>query len=334
MPYTVYVLELRGGNFYVGMTQRPIEQRLEEHATGKGAAWTKFHGLETNKPYEVHTYETSQEAQTKESVRTAELCLIWGLDSVRGASYCVLNPSLEEKQAQAQNIAYWLKKDYKSVFEHFSLPLRKMGAVAVAAAAAAAAGHVAGALADSDSEDEVENSSTDDEQVPADVTRQTLAAFKQVNSKLQTSKLPLTGTVFKCYSCGRPGHFAAACPKKLGKATASAARKRQAKRRVVDSDEEEEWSGGDGGGVVGDSDDDGGFDDDDSDADFVERARKRPTTRARPGSAGAKARPTRATSCFRCHGDHSSIACPQRPRRHDASTTHYRPISESFFGED
>ena len=38
----VYVLELEGGNYYVGMSHN-LSQRLAQHFSGNGAKWTKLH---------------------------------------------------------------------------------------------------------------------------------------------------------------------------------------------------------------------------------------------------------------------------------------------------
>ena len=39
MPY-VYLLECADGTIYVGSTRRPLETRLEQHASGRGAIYT------------------------------------------------------------------------------------------------------------------------------------------------------------------------------------------------------------------------------------------------------------------------------------------------------
>lgn len=38
----LYVLELEGGNFYVGITS-DLSRRYEQHMTGSGAVWTSTH---------------------------------------------------------------------------------------------------------------------------------------------------------------------------------------------------------------------------------------------------------------------------------------------------
>jgi len=42
MSTNIYILQLEGGNYYVGKSDNPA-QRLDQHLKGKGASWTKIH---------------------------------------------------------------------------------------------------------------------------------------------------------------------------------------------------------------------------------------------------------------------------------------------------
>ncbi len=44
-PWTVYIALLGNGKFYVGMTQRAVDARLESHQAGEGARYTRAHEL-------------------------------------------------------------------------------------------------------------------------------------------------------------------------------------------------------------------------------------------------------------------------------------------------
>ena len=41
LPYTVYVLELEAGFFYVGITEQDIDLCWAEHVEGTGSEWTR-----------------------------------------------------------------------------------------------------------------------------------------------------------------------------------------------------------------------------------------------------------------------------------------------------
>jgi hypothetical protein len=100
----LYVLQLAGdavreAYFYVGSTLAPV-RRLDEHRTGRGAAWTRVHapiaGAERVYPLPVGT--TPERMRLDEDSKTKELMLAYGIDAVRGGSYCT--PTLSEGVVQ------------------------------------------------------------------------------------------------------------------------------------------------------------------------------------------------------------------------------------------
>lgn len=87
----IYILELEGGNFYVGQTIN-INERLKLHKKGKsGADWTKKHsplGLYETK----ETPYTSVQAALKLENRTTIWCMKkFGWKKVRGGDFCTLD---------------------------------------------------------------------------------------------------------------------------------------------------------------------------------------------------------------------------------------------------
>ncbi len=76
----VYTLLLEGGNYYVGFTERPVEQRFEEHVAGKGSYWTKTH-----KPIEIISYVPGN--MLDENEITYRLMKEYGYEKVRGGIY-------------------------------------------------------------------------------------------------------------------------------------------------------------------------------------------------------------------------------------------------------
>lgn len=87
--YTLYVLELERGNYYVGITARKnVSIRFQEHADGKGAQWTKAHRpvriIET-RPLGKRTQGSA--ARVEDDV-TIEYVDNYGINRVRGGSLC------------------------------------------------------------------------------------------------------------------------------------------------------------------------------------------------------------------------------------------------------
>ena len=81
----VYVLELEGDNYYVGMTHN-LNQRLAQHFSGNGAKWTKLH-----KPISVLRVIYPATQDDLENIITKEYIELYGKDKVKGGSYCQVN---------------------------------------------------------------------------------------------------------------------------------------------------------------------------------------------------------------------------------------------------
>ncbi len=84
MSSGVYVLELEGENYYVGMSKKSIEDRISTHFNGNGSAWTKLHAPVSVK----ETVEVSTDIKDYEKWMTKKLMLEFGWESVRGAAWC------------------------------------------------------------------------------------------------------------------------------------------------------------------------------------------------------------------------------------------------------
>jgi hypothetical protein len=85
----VYILELNGGNYYIGKTAN-IASRFNDHKCGKGSAWTRIHG--GCKMIEIHPCESLFD----EDKHTLDFMDMFGLDKVRGGSFS--NVVLTEEQ--------------------------------------------------------------------------------------------------------------------------------------------------------------------------------------------------------------------------------------------
>lgn len=91
----LYVLELEGGRYYVGLTG-DVAVRFSRHANGDGADWTRLH-----KPIRiVRSVNTgtrnSQEAVKIEDMVTVELMRQHGIDRVRGGCYAYCDQGVVE----------------------------------------------------------------------------------------------------------------------------------------------------------------------------------------------------------------------------------------------
>ncbi len=83
---TLYILELRGGKYYVGKTN-DVTQRIQAHFSQDGSAWTQIYRpvrLLRTVPY---TGPLSEDTLVK------EMMLKHGIDAVRGGSYSNLELS-------------------------------------------------------------------------------------------------------------------------------------------------------------------------------------------------------------------------------------------------
>lgn len=83
----LYVLELEGGNYYVGQTVENIEKRIKKHFKGKGSAWTKKHHPKTIKEIvdigEI-TYTQGEEIENQYVVKYMKE---YGWEKVRGGFF-------------------------------------------------------------------------------------------------------------------------------------------------------------------------------------------------------------------------------------------------------
>jgi predicted GIY-YIG superfamily endonuclease/ribosomal protein S14 len=77
--WTIYVLQLENGYYYVGRTKN-LERRIEDHATGYGSAWTKKYKF-------VKHVETLEGDSLLEDLVVKRYMQKHGIHKVRGGSY-------------------------------------------------------------------------------------------------------------------------------------------------------------------------------------------------------------------------------------------------------
>ena len=105
MKSTIYTLELENGKYYVGRTNVP-KQRILKHFQEEGSEWTKLH-----KPVRILSQVKGDEFD--EEKYTLIAMENYGIDNVRGGSYCKLYLSQHEKDKALQTIRSITDKCYK-----------------------------------------------------------------------------------------------------------------------------------------------------------------------------------------------------------------------------
>lgn len=85
--YWLYILELRDGRLYVGITQRLDPYvRINEHLRGVGALYTQLNKVQRIHSIESLGYITKEEAQAIEHEITVKCMDIAGYNNVRGGN--------------------------------------------------------------------------------------------------------------------------------------------------------------------------------------------------------------------------------------------------------
>jgi predicted GIY-YIG superfamily endonuclease len=80
MSTTIYILKLKGGNYYIGKSDNPAK-RFEEHINGRGSAWTRKYAP-------VKLMRTILNASPFDEDRyVKEYMAKYGIEKVRGGSY-------------------------------------------------------------------------------------------------------------------------------------------------------------------------------------------------------------------------------------------------------
>lgn len=81
--YNYYVLKLEHDCYYVGRTQKTVEERFQEHQSGSSSTWTKLH-----KPCSIIKHFASDDEWQEDALVLKWMSKIQdGIDKVRGGSY-------------------------------------------------------------------------------------------------------------------------------------------------------------------------------------------------------------------------------------------------------
>lgn len=92
MENQIYILELEGHKYYVGKSSNAVE-RFEQHRRGTGSEWTKKH-----KPVKLLEIRPMTSEHDENNI-TKDLMKKYGINNVRGGSYCQVNLTDISKKA-------------------------------------------------------------------------------------------------------------------------------------------------------------------------------------------------------------------------------------------
>jgi len=109
--FTIFILELEGNKYYVGKTDKTVDEQFAEHLSGTGAEWTKLHcpvGI-VDTIYDCDVFDEDKYVKKYMS--------IYGIDNVRGGTYLTvtlsneITKSLNKEILTAQNKCYRCNKE-------------------------------------------------------------------------------------------------------------------------------------------------------------------------------------------------------------------------------
>ena len=184
----IYVLKLEQGKYYVGKTEKDVEERYEEHDEGSGSSWTSMY-----RPISIIETITNPDAY-EEDRQTKIYMTKYGIENVRGGSYTSIKLPEYQKKSLEQEIKTSGDQCYKC----------------------GKRGHYAADCNYSNKSPEKKlNHKNKDEQLTCykcgKIGHYADECYSQYNQTAWPKKNSPKYNQTKCYKCGRPGHYADEC---------------------------------------------------------------------------------------------------------------------------
>lgn len=88
---SIYTLKLKSGKYYVGKIRGSVKERYQQHVDGKGAKWTRKYP-----PVAIFDIRKNMKDRDENKV-TFEMMKRFGIDNVRGGSYCQVRLSRDKR---------------------------------------------------------------------------------------------------------------------------------------------------------------------------------------------------------------------------------------------
>lgn len=112
MSKILYVLNLDQNKYYVGITD-DFEKRLYQHKIGVGSEWTKTYKYLSTRENKQISNDIAEHEETK---LTCKLMLKLGINNVRGAQFCKVEPFTEkDTDILVGTIGHVLKISYRDI---------------------------------------------------------------------------------------------------------------------------------------------------------------------------------------------------------------------------
>lgn len=190
----VYILKLEDDKYYIGKSKDPIK-RFEEHKNGQGSAWTTKY-----KPIKV--VETINNCDKFDEDKYTKLYMLkYGIDNVRGGSYCQLDLDKKTK--------LFLQKEIRTATNTCFRCGRDSHFVNNCYAKTHINGYVINDNSDSDSSSySSSNSNSDSDSDSNIIQHRPCLACGETTHKLETCTL---NNNIVCTRCGRSDHWKITC---------------------------------------------------------------------------------------------------------------------------
>lgn len=182
MP-TIYVLQCEKGRYYVGKTDRPFINRIAEHFASHGSEWTRKY-----KPLRIVKTFTDAEEGDEDKI-TKQYMSEYGIDRVRGGTYCMINLKDYQERALIDELCTIQDRCFRCMRTgHFTKSC------------------YAKTMADGSL---IEDSESEEEEIW--VCEKCDREFKDEFDAMNHERYCITRATSGCYRCGRKGHFSQDC---------------------------------------------------------------------------------------------------------------------------